>query len=71
MIFFLSLTHILHIISYTLSYTHIVSLSFSVCVRVSAQGAALPLLVLIDVNGKSEEGLATADLVISGAAHPN
>lgn len=54
-------------LSDTLPYTHIVSLSF-LCV---AQGTALPLLVLIDVNGRSEEGLVRADLVISGEFHPN
>lgn len=53
------------------SFTHIVSLSSPSLSRVPAQGAALPLLVLIDVNGKSGEGLASADLVITGAAHPN
>lgn len=38
------------------------------CVHVVS---ALSLSPLIDVNGRSGEGSARADLVITGAAHPN
>lgn len=41
-----------------------------VCVCVSAQGTALHLLALIDVNGKSEEGLARLTLLYQSRLTP-
>lgn len=62
-------------LSDTLFYTHCVTVlsMYCVCVYVCvlAPGRALPLLLLIDVNGESEEDLVRVDLVISGEFHPN